>query len=338
MKDNVKKLPYTLETAHCNYDITKPQPQLFVTPDFQHLRKVLDEFIAGMAFKTGGLEGVRKAIASDNTGTCVYSSGLMVSGTFSRVISNDDTLVYLETRGPSALAFNHKQLKAHGKKDHPEGFGSPVGKLKNISEPLEDFTEEDLQHYGIKEGQYKKLEFETGLVVEGLLLQVTRSDVGKILLLSFHKCRVSYKDQVLENPSDKIYDMAVGEKIVSAFNGPADIEAFCPSVNVPREKTHKIVYNSAALMLHTLYKQVRKCREAKADYHLLPKIWEMVKERYPEDWLISLEIMEIFHDHQVYLNYMNEIRSYLELQKKRYPHYTRLIDDGLELIFKKEGV
>ncbi|MEJ0029945.1 MAG: aromatic amino acid hydroxylase [Bacteroidota bacterium] len=33
----VKKIPYTLDAMNCNYDITKPQPQLFVTPSFAHL-------------------------------------------------------------------------------------------------------------------------------------------------------------------------------------------------------------------------------------------------------------------------------------------------------------
>ncbi|MEY2701451.1 MAG: Phenylalanine 4-monooxygenase, partial [Bacteroidota bacterium] len=34
MTDNVKKIPYSIEAADVSFDITKPQPQLFVTPDF----------------------------------------------------------------------------------------------------------------------------------------------------------------------------------------------------------------------------------------------------------------------------------------------------------------
>ena len=37
MTDEVEKLPYTIEATYKDFDITKPQPQLFVTPDFAHL-------------------------------------------------------------------------------------------------------------------------------------------------------------------------------------------------------------------------------------------------------------------------------------------------------------
>src|ERR1044071_8565866 len=64
MTDNVKKLPYDINAAYQSFDITKPQPQLFVTPDFAHLSLVLEEFANKMALRTGGLSGVRKLTAS----------------------------------------------------------------------------------------------------------------------------------------------------------------------------------------------------------------------------------------------------------------------------------
>jgi len=44
MGDEVKKLPYSIEAAKQGFDITQPQPQLFVTPDFSYLMQVLEEF------------------------------------------------------------------------------------------------------------------------------------------------------------------------------------------------------------------------------------------------------------------------------------------------------
>ncbi len=37
LKEKVVKLPYDINAKDYSFDITKPQPQLFVTPDFQHL-------------------------------------------------------------------------------------------------------------------------------------------------------------------------------------------------------------------------------------------------------------------------------------------------------------
>lgn len=51
MRDEVKKLPYDLKAAEVNFDITQPQPQLFVTPDFAHLSFVLEQFANQMGLR-----------------------------------------------------------------------------------------------------------------------------------------------------------------------------------------------------------------------------------------------------------------------------------------------
>ena len=43
LKNNVKKIPYTVAAAQQQFDVTKPQPQLYVTPSFPHLMQVLEE-------------------------------------------------------------------------------------------------------------------------------------------------------------------------------------------------------------------------------------------------------------------------------------------------------
>jgi phenylalanine-4-hydroxylase len=58
----VARIPLSLECVNTAYDITKPQPQLFVANDFHHLTKVLHEFASTMAFRTGGKSALEKAI------------------------------------------------------------------------------------------------------------------------------------------------------------------------------------------------------------------------------------------------------------------------------------
>ena len=129
MSDQVKKLPYTIKTADVEFDITKPQPQLFVTPDFAHLSFVLEEYANTMALRKGGLEGIQKLIDSKNFGTIELNTGLQISGTFSEVIENDGKPIYFKTSGPTALAFKNKEIIGHDKEYHADGFGSPVGNL-----------------------------------------------------------------------------------------------------------------------------------------------------------------------------------------------------------------
>ena len=149
MTDHVKKLPYDIKAADVSFDITKPQPQLFVTPDFAHLSMVLEEFANKMALRTGGLSGIRKLIASKALGTIELSTGLQVSGIFSNVIEQEGKPIYVQTTGKTALSYREKELVGHGTAYHAEGFGSPIGKLKGINLAIEDMSPRDLNAYAI---------------------------------------------------------------------------------------------------------------------------------------------------------------------------------------------
>jgi len=111
LKDAVKKRPYTIEAADINFDITKPQPQLFVTPDFAHLSLVLEQFANKMAIRKGGLNGIQKLINSKNIGTIELSTGIQISGVFTAVIADENNKpIYFQTSGLTALSNRNKEL------------------------------------------------------------------------------------------------------------------------------------------------------------------------------------------------------------------------------------
>ena len=262
MTSNVKKIPYSLQAATQNFDITKPQPQLFVTPDFAYLSLVLDEFANTMALRKGGLKGVEKLIDSKNLGTVELTTGVQISGVFTNVIADKNGKVaYFQTTGPTALANRDKELIGHGTSYHAHGFGSPVGKLRGINLPIEDMSPRDLKAYGIYEGETMRLEFESGVVVQGRAITGTRDLRGKILIITLDECTVTYKDQVLFQPEWGIYDMAIGKELISAYAGPADVLSFEDVGKVSDTKTHKIQYSDQELELYDLYTEVRNHRE-----------------------------------------------------------------------------
>lgn len=162
-----------------SFDITKPQPQLYVTPDFAHLSLVLEEFANTMALRRGGLGGVQKLIESKALGSIELSTGIQVSGVFSNVIAHDGKPIYVQTTGKTALAYREKELIGHGASYHSEGFGSPIGKLKGINLAIEDMSPRDLRAYDIYEGERVTLEFEGGIKVVGDIITGTRNLQGK---------------------------------------------------------------------------------------------------------------------------------------------------------------
>ena len=56
-----RKIPLNLNCIKYKYDITEQQPQLFVTPSYKHLSKVLKILSKKMSNKKGGLYGIKNA-------------------------------------------------------------------------------------------------------------------------------------------------------------------------------------------------------------------------------------------------------------------------------------
>jgi phenylalanine-4-hydroxylase len=334
MTDKVKKVPYDIEAAYQSFDITKPQPQLFVTPDFAHLSLVLEEFANKMALRTGGLSGIEKLITSKALGTVEFSTGLQVSGVFTNVIENEGKPVYIQTTGKTALSYREKELVGHGTEYHAEGFGSPVGKLKGINLAIEDMSPRDLKAYDIYEGERVTLEFEGNITVSGEIITGTRNLQGKIIIISFKDCTVTHGDTVLFQPEWGIYDMAVGKKVTSAFSGPADVNSFDLITHVPSSKTIKAKKSHEREELESLYLNIRNIREGKGQTLSIAETFARVKEKHANDWLLAIEMVELLHQSKDSL--LPEVMLYLDALKKKRPTVAHLIDGGLELIFEKE--
>lgn len=331
MSDAVKKLPYDIDAVYYNFDITKPQPQLFVTPDFDHLTKVLDEFAGRMALRKGGIEGILKAIESQNTATCVYSSGLQVSGVFTDYLLHQNQPIYLKTKGPTTLNYNNILLEGHGKIKHNEGFGSPIGRIKNTFKPPRFLDDKDLKDVGIEVGKRCSIEFESGLLVTGKVIGFTRRE-GNLLLIHFIDCLVRYDDVILFEPSWGSYDMAVGESVVSAYTGPADPNAFGLEYPAPKEKTHKITYNERQKSLHTLYHAVRNIREAKPESMALEKIWSRLEDEFPDEWLLRVEVAELISRSGTSKELAEKIHKGIRATALSNPNVAHLIDKALNLL------
>ena len=134
LKDKIRKIPLNADCVETSYDITEPQPQLFVTPDFDHLTKVLKEFSRTMAYKRGGKESLEKAVRAALPTTAVLDSGLQISGVLSHFKETPNSIpFYLQFKGPTQLSFNFAQLTGHGPGSHKEGFGSPIGSLRSVN-------------------------------------------------------------------------------------------------------------------------------------------------------------------------------------------------------------
>lgn len=333
MRPEVAKYWYTIDAVNYPFDITKPQPQLFVTPDFQNLINVLEQFADTMAFRTGGMQGMLKAIECKNVCTAVLSSGLQVSGVFEKVEQDTQgNITFFKTSGPTALAYDNKQLDGHDKHYHGHGFSSPLGLLKGRDNALENLSKDELGAAGMKENEEATLQFESGITVSGKITSFTFKN-NRLILVSFVNCTVTGKGgQIYFSPEWGVFDMAVGSNISSVYCGAADKDAFHEIALVPKTKTVKLVYTPKELLYHQLFAQVRKCRENNTGFELLPEIWEGLQQDYKDDWLCALEILELLASHHIYPKMVAEIKAFLVQKADRQPEYSKLIQDGLYVI------
>ena len=331
MTDQVKKLPYGIEAAYTPFDITKPQPQLFVTPDFAFLSQVLEEFANNMALRKGGLSGIKKLIASQELGTIELSTGLQVSGNFTSVIEHENKPVFFQTEGNTALSYREKELVGHGIENHATGFGSPLGKLKGINLAIEDMSPRDLKAYNIYEGETISLEFEGNITIKGEIVTGTRNLRGEIILVTFRDCIVKHREHILFESDQGLYNMAIGEHIVSAFNGPADLNSFDRITHQIKEPTLKPTKNKSSIRLEQLYQQIRDFREGLNTTISRTKVFNELSTNFPNDWLLSIELYELAKNNND-KEFAQQISHHLETVKLDSPHLGHLIDDGINMI------
>lgn len=292
LKPHVKKIPLTIDCVNQTYDITKPQPQLFVTKDFAHLTTVLKEFAKTMAFKQGGKAGLEKAKEAATVCTTVLDSGIQISGVVADFkLDSKNDVTYMRCTGPTQLAYTDLEIENQGPTYHREGFSTAIGKLKGSEKSPADLTEAELR-------ALPKLEFASGIVVSGEFTGCVREE-GRTLIASYKNCTVTHGNETLFKPEWGTFDLACGSRVTSVFGGPADRKKYLAQTGgfeqIPMKPKSNLT--AANRELNELYRDVRDLRESKAEGIPLEKelhrIEAKLEKEFPEDWLLRLEILEL---------------------------------------------
>ena len=334
LKSKVKKIPISIDCIKTGYNITEPQPQLFVTKNFKELKQILYEYKKTMAYINGGEDGLNKAILSKNITTSVYDSGLQVSGILDKFIKdNNDKITYLQFVGNVQLSNNDIQIKGHGTDKHPNGYGGALGLLSDIGLPLHQLNNEQLKQIGLIENTNIKLEFDGGLIIEGKVKNIHKINNSPILV-SLDQCEVRLNNKQLYKPEWGTYDLSCGNKIISVFGGPADWNKFY-NYTPPSEKSihQSSNLNADTIDLNILYGKVKTLKMNNADNDNYIPVLEKLYTDYPKDWLLCMEIYEKICNDNLLKNEVKQLRAHINKFSE-----NELIADtikrGLDLIEK----
>jgi len=323
LSSHVKKIPISVNCIKQSYDITEPQPQLFVTPDFKTLVSVLHEMSSQMAYKVGGTLGLDKAILAKSVNTIETDTGFQISGVVSEYLKDSNGHpIFIKIKGPTQISMGDKQLPGHGKEHHLSGYSFPMGKFD---------TDQTLIP-----GSLVTLTYESGVVVRGMVKLITEYtyDTKISQILTLEQVTVAYKQQVLFQPDWGVYDICVSTKIISVFGGPADRKNYGETDDFVAMQVPIPFYSKDQKTLFQVFQNIRDYRRSHnssvADFNMLLR--DSINKA-PEHWLVILELLELAIKIKASDELQNKLKNQLEMIKQKNEKLTSIIDDGLRLAY-----
>ncbi len=297
----VKKLRLTLDCTEQTYNITEPQPQLYVAEDLAHLTAVLREFEMTLSYVRGGIYGLDQAKQGRTVTTTTLDSGLEISGKLVHFDAKGQTVEFIRYEGPVQLALGGKELPGQSVREHAQGFSSPLGRFASRGDLTPSaFSDVDLAKMGLSPGKRSELKFASGFTVSGMLVEVSRH-AGRLTMMKWRDCLVTRGGTVFFEPGWGDFDMAVGERVTSVSGGPADRESY-GSHDVGKASTspaRQSPFTADELAAIDGYTEVRRLRDrlqAGASPALKAEARELAKRtaaRFKNEWLLRLETIEV---------------------------------------------
>ncbi len=348
LSDSVKKIPLTVDCINQSYDITEPQPQLFVAKNFKDLYKVLHDFAEQMAFRRGGIESLKKIQLARTINTVQLNSGLQISGELKKFIvesgkdSSDldsislkEKIAYLQFQGPTQISYQDREINGHGKSYHSHGFGTPLGYLKDFPTKCpSELSDSEFEKLGLQLGQNVTLNFISGVQITGIYLGRIVKE-GRTLIISLKEATAKFNSLTLFEPSWGIFDIALGSSIPSVFGGPADRESFGEIEDFIVKKVELPSITEEQKQLNKLYSEVRYLRENQISGDTLKtgieNVYATQCEKFPSEWLLKLELYELTLKSDNCSKISLKLKAELEKMKQKDQSSKILIEDGLAL-------
>lgn len=274
LRPEVPKIPLTIQCTETDFDITKPQPQLFCIDDFKKLEDTLEELASQMSYRKGGIEALREAERSANLTTAEFETGLQVSGFIKEIgVDKKGALEFIEYRKGAQLSYQNKQVV--GPKTLDSAVKMWVGKSRASTIP------------GSVVGIWRRDEHLLGTQVQN----------GTVTVLWLNADRVV-----------SVYRDAADRSAYAAESGSKN------SFKVRRQKSNLTPANAGLVPLYQRLRDLREDRQRDPKNESeLKDLHARVKREFPEDWLLRMEILEIARDREFAETLKTELQELAQL-------------------------
>jgi phenylalanine-4-hydroxylase len=284
----VRKLALDASCIDIDYDITRPQPQLFVARDFAQLSDVLDDVAARFAQRRGGAAGIEIARASGEVATLALSSGASATGLVESVESIDGEPALISLGGRRTLWCEGEHLLAGGPFTHAK-LVIALGALEGGASPHDDRALARFLHPAQR--SLWDLRFASGLRIKGEPRSEVRRD-GKTLALLLADIEVFVGERVIPLGTAIV---ALSDTCDSAFAGAADASFWAPTEFPAKCTPPPRVRPPEDHRLAALYREALRLWERPGSPDLVPGFTHIARElraHYPGDWLLRWNLLE----------------------------------------------
>jgi phenylalanine-4-hydroxylase len=287
---DVRKLPLDETAATVSYDITKPQPQLFVTPSFEALHDVLERVSRTLAFERGGPVAVARAIQSRELASARFSSGAWVMGVLAEAGPSGSTPAWLRFTGPVGFAWDGVMDEAQ-RALRPAEQLVVTGPLRSGA-TLERATDAELAALRDETTGRHGFEYASGARVEGRFQRHARRRDGRLLYVVVADARVELPGREPETFAEFVL-IPAGD-FVTAQAGAVD-PSFFPDTELPGTRVPKPrELPERDLELLELYQAALAAHEAgpAAITEAFPIIHAHLGRKFPREWLLRWNLLE----------------------------------------------
>jgi len=324
----VKKIPFDLKAAiGTSYDITRPQPQLFVAKNFESLTLALEEFANTMSYRKGGAYGLETAVKAAATVSITLDSGIQITG-----VVND----FEKNAQGEVLGFAITGTKQFSYHEEAMVEVSPTHFAPKLYFPMFDPSISTVSLMEIQKKLHSSgLPTKSGSRITGQFKkEIKLGSGGRILILERVKI-TNPEGKVVFEDKTRVYPLVLGSKAISVFGGAADRKEFALRNSNKKKKvaSHKTNFIPGNEAFCENYVKIRNLRtSAKPELEMLEEILQLIPSSESRSWLQLLEALELYRKWSPQHPNILKIESTLRQHAEENTKLKEQIQMGLELL------
>jgi phenylalanine-4-hydroxylase len=276
------------------YDITRPQPQLFVARSFEALHDVLDRVGGGLAVARGGSVALEAAMRSRELASVHFSSGGCAMGVLVDVGPGLAAPGWLAFEGPGAFAWEGaipgrdalRWTVGHCVVAGPlAGAGADGQGLEGRSDTAID------RHRDGATGRHR-FAFASGVRVEGRLARGVRRPDGRVMHLEMDDVVLSLPGRPDQQMAH--YALVAAGDPVTAHAGAAAPTFYPETVVTPTRVPRPRALPERERRLLSLYERAEEAHRTGAArvQSVFPRVLAVLDRDFPREWLLRWNLLE----------------------------------------------